>query len=88
MSAVPEDIKRLREHAKAAITASQTKAALIAADARESALSVGEHPDALASAAEDTDNAYQAHKAALFVLDAAYRAYTNPFGVEKTTGMG
>lgn len=88
MSTTPEDLKRLREHAEATKSTSAAKQALKAADAREAALSEGEHPDVLAEAAHDTDTALQVYQAALAVERRAYLAYTNPFGVEKTTGMG
>lgn len=85
---VPSDLKRLREHAEAAKSTSQAKVAMLAADAAETALSQGEHPDVLAEAAHDTDTTFQVYLAARAVEKRAYLAYTNPFGVEKTTGMG
>lgn len=83
MSAVPSDLARLREHAKAAVSTSEARAALLEADAREAELSEGEHPDALLSASQDTDDALAAYAAARAVEKRAYLAYTNPFGVDK-----
>ena len=87
MSAVSADLKRLREHAEATKSSSAAKQALTAADARETMLSAGEHPDVLMEAAHETNVAFAAYQAARAVERRAFLAYTNPFGVEKTTGM-
>lgn len=83
MSATPNDLKRLREHAEAAKSLSAAKRELDAADTREVMLSGGEHPDALIEAAHETNVAFAAYQAARAVERRAYIAYTNPFGVDK-----
>lgn len=83
----PTDLKRLREHAEATKSTSAAKQALLDADTREESLDPGEHPDAIMEAAHETNVAFAAYKAALAVERRAFLAYTNPFGVEKTTGM-
>lgn len=77
------DLVRLREHAKAAVSAAEAKAAYLAVAEEDDALSIGEHPDALEQSAHDVERAAQVLAAARAVERRAFIAYTNPFGVDK-----
>lgn len=79
----PNDLVRLREHAKAAVSLSEAKAAYADAVAADDALSIGEHPEALEESAHDVERAAEVLAAARAVERRAYIAYTNPFGVDK-----
>lgn len=87
MSATPVDLQRLREQAKAVKSLSEAYAAYASAVAEDNALSDGEHPECLEESAHDVERAADVLIAARTVARRAYIAYTNPFGVEKTTGM-
>lgn len=79
----PNDLARLREHARAAKSLSEAKAAYADAVAADNALSEGEHPDVLSDSAHDVERAAEVLAAARAVERRAYIAYTNPFGVDK-----
>lgn len=83
MSTVSNDVARLKEHARAARSLSEARAAYRDAVDKFDALSDGEHPDALEESNYFVNRAADVLAAARAVERRAFIAYTNPFGVDK-----